>query len=344
MAGHDIIVVGASAGGVEALRELVGGLPPNLAAALFVVMHVPPEGASKLTEILSRSGPLPVVRAKNGDKIRSGGIYVAIPDHHLLIEGEYILTVRGPRENRCRPAIDPLFRSAARYYGTRVIGVVLSGLLDDGTAGLSVIKQRGGIAIVQDPDEALYASMPNSAIHNVAVDHVVTLVEMSLLLADLAATPVDGEAKYPMDKNAELEAKIAGLEVEPMESLKELGTASSFTCPECHGVLFEVQSGDDMLRFRCQVGHAYSVETMIAEQGDGIERYLWATLRAIEERIGLAERLAARARDHSHTQLARHYEETVDENRKQASVLKDILLENNNPKLTETLEAEAKGA
>ena len=189
MADHDIVVVGASAGGVEALTNLVAALPADLPASLFVVLHVPATGTSTLPDILSRSGPLPASHAKDGEPIEQGRVYVAPPDHHLLLRDDHVHLARGPRENGHRPAVDPLFRSAAWEHSTRVVGVVLSGALDDGTAGLLAIKARGGVAVVQQPEDALYAGMPNNAIEHVEVDHVLPAAAIAGMLARLAAEP-----------------------------------------------------------------------------------------------------------------------------------------------------------
>src|SRR5215207_239744 len=189
MSGHDIIVVGASAGGVEALSQLVASLPPDLPASVFIVLHIPAEGTSVLPRILNRAGPLPAIHPLDGQVIEKGHVYIAPPDHHLLIKQGYVELTRGPRDNGHRPSVDPLFRSAARAYGRRVVGVVLTGALDDGTAGLLAVGMRGGICVVQDPQDALYAGMPQSAIDNVEVDHVVPLAEMGELLMQLAQTP-----------------------------------------------------------------------------------------------------------------------------------------------------------
>jgi two-component system, chemotaxis family, protein-glutamate methylesterase/glutaminase len=186
---NNIIVIGASAGGVEALSTLVRALPAGLPAAVFVVLHIPAQSPSLLPSILSRAGQLPAIQPTDGMAISPGCIYVAPPDHHMLLERGYIRIVRGPRENRHRPAIDPLFRSAARSYGARVTGVILTGTLDDGTAGLLAVKQRGGIAIVQDPKEALYTSMPRSALDHVAVDYCASLGEIATRLVELAHAP-----------------------------------------------------------------------------------------------------------------------------------------------------------
>jgi|SRR5882724_1676203 len=190
MPGHEIIVVGASAGGVEALMKLVHGLSRNLAASVFIVLHLPAQGSSVLPSILKHAGILNAQHPIDQQKIEMGNIYVAPPDHHLLIEQGLIRVVRGPKENRHRPAIDALFRSAAIAYGAQVVGVVLTGALDDGTAGLLAIKQRNGIAIVQDPNDAIYPDMPRSALKHVAVDYCVPIAEIGPLLVRLVNEPI----------------------------------------------------------------------------------------------------------------------------------------------------------
>ena len=198
MPGHDIIVVGASAGGVEALKRLVGGLPHDLPATLFIVLHLLPERPSFLAQILSRAGPLPATQAMNGAAITQGHIYVAPPNHHLLVELGHVRCTHGPKETRFRPAIDVLFRSAAYAYGPRVVGVVLTGMLNDGTAGLWAIKDHGGVAVVQEPQEALCASMPQNALQHVAVDYCLPLAEVARTLVGLSATPPREESAFPI--------------------------------------------------------------------------------------------------------------------------------------------------
>ena len=212
MAGRDIIVVGASTGGVEALSTLVAGLPEDFPAAVFSVIHFPPQARSVLPRILSKAGLLPAKHAVDGEPIRSGQIFVARPDYHLMLEWERVRVVHGPRENRCRPAVDPLFRSAARAYGPRVIGVVLTGALDDGTAGLLAVKSQGGVAVVQDPEDALVPGMPSSALRYVDVDHCLPLSEIPALLSKVVREQVEEGARTVP---SEMEAEVRSAELDP---------------------------------------------------------------------------------------------------------------------------------
>ncbi|MGH2510533.1 MAG: chemotaxis protein CheB [Ktedonobacteraceae bacterium] len=261
MPGHDIIVIGTSAGGVAALIALVHEIPPDLPAAVFVVLHVPAETPSLLPDILSRAGPLPVSHPTNGAPIEYGHIYVAPPDYHLLIEREYMQLVRGPKENRHRPAIDPLFRSAAGAYGQRVVGVILTGALNDGTAGLLAIKRSGGVAVIQDPAEALYASMPQSALQHVQIDYQLQLAAMGPLLAKLAQERVI--AKIPaVPEDLGKEINVITIETSFSNDKEALDKPSGFSCPECSGVLWEMPD-QAFLRFRCRIGHALSAENVL---------------------------------------------------------------------------------
>jgi two-component system, chemotaxis family, protein-glutamate methylesterase/glutaminase len=288
---RDIIVIGASAGGLEALRTLVAALPPNLPAALFVVLHVSKDSPGLLPQILNNTGPLPALHAEDGLPIRSGHIYVAPADHHLLLEAGWMRLTHGPKENRFRPAIDPLFRSAAYVFGPQVIGIVLSGMLDDGTAGLWSIKDRGGIAIVQEPHEALYPSMPQSALRYVAVDHRLHMGEIATVLERLVRKPLAEEEEVPMSEALAIETKIA-LEDHALESgVLQLGQPSLFTCPECHGVMIQIEEGA-IVRYRCHTGHAYSQETLLAEIDETIEMGLWSAVRTMDEKVFLLRQLA----------------------------------------------------
>lgn len=332
MPGHDIVVIGTSAGGVEALHELAKGLQPDLPAAIFVVLHVPPTGPSVLPEILNRSGLIAAHHAVDGELIVNGRIYVAPPDHHLLIEHGRTRVVRGPKENRVRPAVDPLFRSAAYTYGTRVIGVVLTGGLDDGTAGLAAIKRRGGLTIAQDPEEALYPGMPRSALENVGVDYCLPLAAIAPLIAQLAVIPAAEDSVYPVPEMLEIENRIAESEESEMEDMEKLGKLSVFTCPECQGALWELRDGE-MLRFRCHVGHAFSSESLMAEQSEELENALWAALRSLEENAELSRRLADRARQKNHQISIMQFEEKAREVEQHAAVIRQIL--RNNEKVNE---------
>jgi two-component system chemotaxis response regulator CheB len=324
MPGHDIVVIGASAGGVEALTTLVSGLPSDLPASLFVVLHVPNEGTSVLPRILSRKGPLRASHAVDGEEIRQGHIYVAPTDSHLLIKQGYIRLTRGPKENGHRPAVDPLFRTAARTYGSRVVGVVLSGTLDDGTAGLIAIKERKGIAIVQSPETALYSGMPLSAIESAEVDFILPVPDIARMLTQLANDPTDEKGGGPVSEEMEIEADIVELELDSLRNEVRPGTPSRFTCPECLGVLWEIDD-EGLLRFRCRVGHAYSSESLLAGQFDAVEAALWAALRALEENISLSSRIVARMRSRGHIRSAERFERQADDAEKQAELLRRVL-------------------
>jgi two-component system chemotaxis response regulator CheB len=324
MPGRDIVVIGASAGGVEALKTLVRYLPGDLPAAVFVVLHFPANGTSALPTILNRSGPLPAAHPRDGDAIERGTISIAPPDHHLLVHRGYIRLTRGPRENRHRPAVDPLFRSAARAYGNRVIGVVLSGTLDDGTAGLLAIKARQGLAIAQNPDEALFPGMPLSAVRNVAVDHVVPLSEMGKVIGRLVHDVVD-EGGPSVSEEMDQEVAYAELDLDTIESDGVTSMPSTFGCPECGGVLWELRDGA-LVRFRCRVGHAYTANSLLAEQSDALEDALWAALRGLEEKASLLNRLAARAGEHAQAHAAKRFSEQEDDCRRRAAVIRQVLL------------------
>lgn len=278
---RDIIVSGASAGGLQAFQTLVSQLPSELSAAIFIVWHVSPEYPSLLPEILAQATALPVAHAIDTEPIKLGRIYVAPPDYHLLIEPGYVRLSRGPRENRFRPSIDVLFRSAARSYGSQVIGVVLSGSLDDGASGLYAIKERGGLAVVQDPSDALHPSMPMAAMHAVAVDHCVSIIEMGALLAHLLDKAILVHEVNPVSEEMDIEVGIARQDNSLEIGITKLGEFSPYTCPECHGVLMQLKEGN-LIRFRCHTGHAYSLDSLLAEVTQSIEEILWDGIQTIE--------------------------------------------------------------
>ncbi|HEY4641077.1 MAG TPA: chemotaxis protein CheB [Thermoanaerobaculia bacterium] len=321
-----IVVIGASAGGIEALNELVRGLPSDFAAPIVLVLHIPADSPSLLAKILARAGTVKTKTAEDGEIAQNGTLYVAPPDRHLLVEADGTLrTPRGPRENRHRPSVDPLFRSAALAYGPHAIGVILSGTLDDGTAGLLAIQRRGGITIVQDPDDAAYPGMPMSAIANVNVDHVLPMrgiagqLEISLTQEPRGAGGGNGEVK-----EMELEKKMAEMDAKAMRGDERPGNPSAFSCPDCGGVLWEIKD-DEFVRFRCRVGHAYSPETMLAAQGDVLEEALWTALKTLEESARLSKRLAAGERDRGHEWMAERFDQKETEARDRADVIRRFL-------------------
>jgi two-component system chemotaxis response regulator CheB len=325
--GHDIIVVGASAGGVEALAHLVRGLPVDLPAALFVVVHFPPQSISLLPRILNRAGFLPADHAKDGERIQLGRIYVAPPDHHLLIKRGYVRVVRGPKENHCRPAIDPLFRSAAYTYGPRVIAVLLSGNLGDGTAGLLAVKKRGGLAVVQDPKDAVFPDMPRNALQYVTADYVLPLADIAPLLGRLAGepAPVGKEEIGPEVGHIPDDTAFVEIDMNAIEAENRSGTPSVFGCPDCGGTLWELEEGE-LLRFRCRVGHAFSAESLLAVQSEALEDALWSAFRALEENASLARRMAVRMRERNLGLAAASFEEKAQDAEQRAAVIRQILL------------------
>jgi two-component system, chemotaxis family, protein-glutamate methylesterase/glutaminase len=302
-----IVVVGASAGGIEALRELVAGLPEDFPAPICVVLHTSPQAPGVLDSILSRAGKLPARNARDRERLQPRRIYVAPPDCHLLVEPGIVRVTKGPRENRFRPAIDPLFRSAAQVYGPAAIGVVLTGNLDDGTAGLWAIKQLGGIAVVQDPADALFPSMPHSALHNVRADHVAPLSGIPSLLIRLTTEVAEPAEPEPVElvvpPTVEVEVKIAKEENPLQAGLQGITEPSAFACPECHGVLLRLKEGGPV-RFRCHTGHAYSLDSLLAGVSEGIEEAMWNAIRALEEGEMLLRAMAEHATAHSASEAA----------------------------------------
>jgi two-component system chemotaxis response regulator CheB len=322
LATRDIVVIGASAGGVEAISSVVSQLPRDLRAAVLVVLHLS-RGRSVLPEILTRAGFLPAVHPEDGDRLEYGRIYVARPDHHLTLEPGRLRVVHGPTENGCRPAIDPLFRSAARVYGPRVIGVVLTGALDDGTAGLAAVKEAGGLAIVQDPGEAFAASMPRSARAFVAVDHVMPMKEIGALITGLTREQTGPPPPVVGPHVVAMESDLGPPSI-ALDAGDRPGKVSVFSCPECHGTLWEAEERG-IVRFRCRVGHVYSAESMLAAQTDSVDRALWTALRSIEERAAFTHRLAERARARKHDGVARAFDERASAADGHAAVLRELL-------------------
>jgi two-component system chemotaxis response regulator CheB len=282
-----VVVIGASSGGVTALLQIAEALPAQFASPVCVVQHVGSR-ASLLPELLQYRGPNRAVHALDGQRLEAGTIFVAPPDYHLLVEGEVLRLRHGPKENHARPAIDPLFRSAALSLGPRVIGVILTGQMDDGSAGLKAVKDCGGIAVVQDPETAEEPEMPRSALASVAADHCVPLAEVAPLLQRLAGRP-PAAARAPVPKRVAREVAI-NLGDAKMENLIDIGSPSPLTCPDCGGGLWEM--ADRPLRYRCHTGHAYSSLALAQSQQEVTEQALWSGMRALREREMLLRRMA----------------------------------------------------
>ena len=319
MATKDIIVIGASAGGVDALCRLCATLPADLPAAVFITQHLSPSARSVLPQLIDRAGPLPAMSPVDGQAFERGHIYVAGPDHHLLVREDKVLVRRGPYENRTRPAINALFRSAAIAYGGRVTGVVLTGLLDDGTDGLIAIKAAGGTSIVQDPADAQWPSMPRNAVKRDHVDRVVPLAEMGALLAEVARQVAGPSVPLPGEYSTE--DLIAAQEFAVMETeIQTPGHTSPFSCPDCGGVLNQLETGAE-LRFRCQVGHAFTPLGLADAQNGELERALGIAVRTHRDRIRLFGQMADSARERGLPHAVSRWEEASEESQQMIAVL-----------------------
>jgi two-component system, chemotaxis family, protein-glutamate methylesterase/glutaminase len=315
---HDLVVIGASAGGVEALKTLVAGLPRDLPAAICVVLHLAPTSTSALAGILERAGALPCRPAANGEPLRHGHVLVAPPDHHLLVEDGRVQLGVGPRENGHRPSVDVLFRSAALARPGGVVGVVLSGTRDDGSAGLAVIKSNGGTAVVQDPDDALYSGMPANALAHVAVDAVAPVA----LMAQAIVAMVTG-GPLPAD------VRTSSPAVDPPVSEQGL----TLVCPECGRVLSE-REDHGMQRWRCHVGHVYSPSSLEAEQGADVEAALWTALRSLEDRAALLRRLAEQSGRRGRPRSAASFAHQAAQTQRQADLLRGVVHDTANQRAT----------
>lgn len=326
---RDIVVIGASAGGVEAILRIVRDLPANLPAAVLVVVHVPPHGVSHLPEVISREGTLPAKHAVDGEPIEKGRIYVAPPDLHLMVKQGAIVLSRTGRVNRSRPAIDLLFQSAARVYGRRVIGVILSGALDDGTYGLMAVKVRGGATIVQDPKDALFDGMPSSAIACVDVDQVLPLAKIGGALARFVTERLpgaEGGGAVMSGAGGEIERadEIIQSDRRSQERGERHGAPSTYSCPECGGVMWQLEE-DSITRFQCHVGHAYSLQSLIVEQAEELEQALWYALRSLVDKASLARQMIDRHRGTAPAALLSRYQEQADTAQRHADSLKKLI-------------------
>lgn len=288
---HGVVAIGASAGGVEALTKLSANLSRDLSYAILVVLHMPANAPSVLARILDRAGPLPAVTAVDGASLEAGTIFVARPDRHLMVHDGHVVLSEGPTENGHRPAVNALFRSAALAYGPRAMGVLLSGVLDDGVLGAAAIKRRGGLMIAQSPTDALFSAMPANAMHAGVVDHVADAADMGGLIKQLTERTIEERDMEP-DESMELENRIAMAKRFSTDfDAEALGPPSGYVCPDCNGSLSAVGEGN----FRCRVGHAWTADALLRARDEEVEGALWVALRSLEEKAKLSRTLAEKA-------------------------------------------------
>jgi two-component system chemotaxis response regulator CheB len=315
-----VVAIGASAGGVEALTRVAAGLTSDLPFAVLMALHVPPGAPSVLGRIIDRSGPLPAVSAVNGAPLEWGRIHVAIPDRHLLVSDHRVVLSEGPTENGYRPAIDAMFRSVALEFGPRAIGVLMSGVLDDGVAGLGAIRARGGTTLVQRPDDALYPTMPRNAIAAGVADEQVTAAEVGAVLKRLADREIE-ERPMESDINMELENRIAmARRFEVSIEGETLGPPSGYTCPDCNGSLMTLSDTS----YRCRVGHAWTADALLKARDDEVEGAVWVALRSLKEKANLSRRLAQKVGPGA---LFDRYNSVADEAERAMTVLGKRLLD-----------------
>lgn len=319
---RDIVLLGGSAGALEGLKQIAGRLPPDLPAALFVAVHVSQSSPSRLPQLLERAGRLPARHAVDGDPIEPGRILVAPPDHHLILHEDRCELSHGPRENSTRPAIDPLFRSAARAFGERVCAVVLSGYLDDGSAGMQAVADAGGAVIVQDPDEAAFPDMPRNALLAVGSAEVLVCARIARRLIELAC----GEAVPNPEPSGLDEPATPGLTGNEAPGDDQPGEPSGLTCPDCHGVLW-VGAEPGRRELRCRTGHRFNLDTLASRQREAVEEAMWSAVRALQEAASLARRIAAQARSNGNARTAERYALRERTAERQARVLEDLLLD-----------------
>ncbi|GAB3892673.1 chemotaxis protein CheB [Larkinella knui] len=326
MAKRDIVVIGASAGGVTALKQLVATLPLNFTASVFIVQHVSPHSPSLLPQILTHSGSIKATHPKDGEIIQAGQIYVAPPDHHILIEDNQLVVKQGPKENRFRPSIDALFRSAAYTYGPRVIGIILTGMLNDGTSGMWSVKRLGGVTIIQQPEEALYPSMPDSVLEYVDVDYIVPIADMVDLLNRLTTEEIAGKPQLSVDEEKRMAAEItiAAEENAFDMGILKMGQLSPLACPECSGVLVSIKEGK-LIRYRCHTGHAYTAAALLAEVTQNVEEALWKSVRGLEETILLLDQSAEQFAQAGNHKAAEEFSEKARETREKSRSLHEFI-------------------
>jgi two-component system chemotaxis response regulator CheB len=326
-----VVALGASAGGVEALQTLLGHLPADLPAPVLVVLHMPSDTPSALVRILSRVCELPVEAATDRSPLRAGHVVVAQPDRHLLVRDAQVRLGAGPRENGQRPAVDATFRSVARWYGERAVGVICSGALDDGAAGALALSVRGGMVLVQDPEEAMYDGMPASALRAVSQATVAPLRVLAGEIAERLKSVdplVEYEPPSTVPPELALEAAMAELDDVALQQPERPGTPAGLSCPDCHGALFEIDE-QSLVRYRCRVGHAWSPENLLVQQNEELEGALWMALRELEDRAALHRRMASSARSGGHGSLATQSEARSADAARSAELIRELLLRQN---------------
>ncbi len=324
MPNRDIIVMGASSGGIEALSKIVSLFPPDLSASVFVVQHIPAHIPSVLDQILSKKGPLPAVHPDHDGGFVPGTVYVAPPNRHLLVKpGNRTELTYGPRENRVRPSINALFRSAAAFYTSRVVAVLLTGYLDDGVSGLFAVKSCGGTAIAQDPSEAEVPDMPKAAIKNVDIDHVLSLEEIAAKIVELSKQPAGAPPEVPEEIMVEI--KVSQHRMPDIDELKKIGDSTSFTCPECGGVLFRVR-GEPISRYICHTGHSFTNSSYLAEQSEIIEYSLWSAVRHLQERAKVFLNMAENEEERGRKEKAGEFKVKADEIAYHVKVIRDFIV------------------
>jgi two-component system, chemotaxis family, protein-glutamate methylesterase/glutaminase len=340
MSNVELVVIGASAGGLEGLSAIVKHLSPSVPVTLLIVVHTSAAGQTFLPQILGRVSSLPVSLAKDGEALTPGRIIVAPPDFHLLVTPRGVSLSRGPRENGFRPAIDPLFRTAARAYPQRVMGIILSGALDDGTYGMQMIKEHGGVTVVQDPDEAPIPSMPLSVLSNVPVDHVLRADAMARVIEQAAAGHSKSEAVMSPKNNKPFEPQDPGTDTEIEDIQATFGPPTALTCPDCGGALWEVPEGA-MVRYRCHVGHQFSPDALETQQHSKVEAALWTAVRVLEEHAEMKHRMAERARSAGLEAVSEGFMTGAEDSHHHAQMIRDLLFNRRTLEPGDALKADA---
>ncbi|MDX1838366.1 chemotaxis protein CheB [Legionella taurinensis] len=319
-----IVVIGTSAGGLNALKNLLSELPAEFPAPILIVKHISSTVENMLPSLLGRICKLPVIEARNNQPIQPGHIYIAPPKFHMVIDDGHIATQEGPKVNHSRPAIDPLFYSAALHYKEKTIGILLSGMLDDGSAGLLAIKKCGGITLVQDLKEAEYPDMPKNALKNVPIDYCLNVREMAALLIELVTKKIKNNSAPSSDiQMLELEFAMNYMPAHRV-NMDEIATPSVFTCPDCQGVLWKIKD-DNFERYRCHVGHAFSRDGLVDAYEQSTETALWAALRALEEKEKLAHNVAEKAREMK-SENEKYFAQKAEEARRYVDTIRGLLL------------------